>query len=90
MIKGTSRQIVEITNTGNPYFERVLLVVKPSFADQPADSLQREAQRTLSAHRGYTGLRRAHRLRRYGQLALLLAGGALALLLEKVMLTLLG
>lgn len=90
MIKGTSRQILEITNTGNPYFERALLVVKPLFADQPAENLQREAQRTLATHRGYTGLRRAHRLRRWGRVALLAAGGALALLAEKIMLTLVG
>lgn len=90
MIKGISRQIVEITNTGNPYFERAWLVVKPSFTDQPEDSLQVEAERALSSHNGYSGLRRARRMRRYGRIALLLAGGALALVVEKIMLTLIG
>lgn len=30
MIKGVNRQIIEVMDTGNPYFERALLVVRPA------------------------------------------------------------
>ena len=29
MIKGVNRQIIEVMDTGNQYFERALLVVRP-------------------------------------------------------------
>ncbi len=83
MIKGVSRQIVEIVNTGNPYFERAFLVVKPSFTDRPYEDIEREAGRVLLSQKGYTGLRRARRLRRCGQAGLLIIGGILGVLIEK-------
>ena len=89
MIKGVSRQILEITHTGNPYFERAFLVVNPSFTDRPDDKLQQEAQRVLRAQSGYSGLRRARRQRRFAHLVLLVLGGMLGIILEKLMLTLL-
>ena len=33
MIKGINRQVIEVTETGNAYFERALLVVRPSYRD---------------------------------------------------------
>lgn len=33
MIKGVNRQIIEVMDTGNPYFERALLVVRPGYTD---------------------------------------------------------
>ena len=29
MIKGVSKQILEVTNTDNPYFEKIIFFVKP-------------------------------------------------------------
>lgn len=62
MIKGINRQVIEVTETGNPYFERALLVVRPSYRDddesgcvrRPADGsrgvrLQRHAARPAAA-----------------------------------------
>lgn len=88
MIKGVSRQILEVTNTGNPYFERAFFVVKPSFADHPADHLKREAWRVLRMQNGYSGLRRARWWRRCGQAALLLLGGMLGILIERIVFSL--
>ena len=96
MIKGVSRQILEVTNTGNPYFERAFFVVKPSFADHPADHLKREAWRVLRMQNGYSGLRRAQRRHRFrarwwrrcGQAALLLLGGMLGILVERIVFSL--
>ncbi|MBP3435201.1 MAG: hypothetical protein J6K62_02590 [Clostridia bacterium] len=90
MIKGVSRQIVEVTGTGSPYFERAFLVVRPACADEDEELLHDEAQRVLQSQEGYTGLRRARRQRRWQRFALLLLGGALSLLIEKLMLTLWG
>lgn len=84
MTKGISRQIVEITNTGNPFFERALLVVRPSHTDQPATALRQEAERVLNDQKGYSGLRRAQRQQRIRQLLWLLLGGALALVIESI------
>lgn len=49
MIKGVNRQIIEVMDTGNPYFERALLVVRlrlyrhgigPPARGGPADAAQ--------------------------------------------------
>lgn len=80
MIKGTSRQILEITDTKNAYFERALLVVRPDRTDCPAPELQKEAHKFLSSDAGYSGLRRArlrHTLARLGWVLLGSGFGAL-------------
>ncbi len=80
MIKGVSRQIVEVQSTGNPYFERAFFVVKTPFSDYPSESLQHEAERAFSRQQGYSGLRRSRRIRRWKQAALLLGGCLVGLL----------
>ena len=47
MIKGVNRQIIEVMDTGNPYFERALLVVRPGYTDTEPTRLREEAQRML-------------------------------------------
>jgi hypothetical protein len=84
MIKGTSRQILEITDTKNAYFERALLVVRPDRTDCPAPQLQKEAHKLLNSDAGYSGLRRErlkHTLTRVGLLLLRGGIGALSTLL---------
>lgn len=61
MIKGVNRQIIEVTDTGNCYFERALLVVRPNCADLESDRLHEEARRLVAAAGGYAGLRRNKR-----------------------------
>ncbi len=58
MIKGVNRQMIEILDTGNPYFERALLVVQPGM-DTDRDILRREAQDVLAAADGCSHLRRS-------------------------------
>ncbi len=72
MIKGVNRQIIEVIDTGNEYFERALLVVRPRFSDVEPGRLHEEARRMVNNAEGYTGLRwnRKQRRRR-----LLLQGG---------------
>ena len=41
MLRGTNRSIIEINETGNKYFEKVLIFVKPEFYADPADHLKK-------------------------------------------------
>ncbi len=36
MVRGVSRQIIEVPDTGNIYYEKAYLVVKPEFSDDSA------------------------------------------------------
>ena len=77
MTKGISRQIVEITDTASPYFERALLVVRPGCTDCPTPQLQQEARRLMHAGTAYSGLRRARGTALLRQAACFAAGGGL-------------
>jgi hypothetical protein len=59
MIKGVNRQMIEILDTGNPYFERAFLVVQADIADVSTDTLQRQAKDLLKQADGCSHLRRA-------------------------------
>lgn len=47
MVKGVNKQIIEINNTGNSYFERVLLFVAPGKCDKSVAELKNEAESYL-------------------------------------------
>lgn len=47
MIKGVNRCIIEITETGNTYYERALLFLKPEYASVQREVLEREAKKLL-------------------------------------------
>lgn len=88
MIKGISRQIVEVTDTTNPYFERVFFVVRQQCKEASPTLLDAEAHRLVNTATGYTGLKRARHLRlvRYWGLFLIgVAIGALALHVSTIM-----
>ncbi|MBR2338864.1 MAG: hypothetical protein IKA63_05310 [Clostridia bacterium] len=89
MTKGISRQIVEITDTGSPYFERVLLVVRAGCADHPSPQLEQEAHRLLRAENGYSGLRRARKVTHLRRAAWFAAGSGLGAALSLLLYTLL-
>ena len=40
MIKGVNRQMIEVTHTGSPYFERAFFVVRDG-SSQPSEELLR-------------------------------------------------
>lgn len=75
MIKGVHRQMIEVTHTGSPYFERAFLVVR---GEQPPDEekLHRMAQKVVEQAGTYAGLRRQRRRQtlRQGGFALLCGG----------------
>lgn len=47
MVKGVNRQVLEIRETGSPYFERAFFFVKPEYADTDEKKLRAAAQRVL-------------------------------------------
>lgn len=49
MIKGVNRQVIEITETGSEYFEKMLLVVKPQYSSMNVKNLKRKPEALQSA-----------------------------------------
>ncbi len=66
MIKGINRQMIEVTHTGSPYFERAYLVVRAGCGQPSEETLQRLADKVVQQADTYAGLRR-QRLRLWGQ-----------------------
>lgn len=77
MIKGVNHQVIEVTETGNPFFERALLVLRPDCADAPKSLLQKEAQRLVQQADSYTAIRRNRTRYRRQRIAWLFSGSAL-------------
>jgi len=48
MLRGINRSIIEINETENRYFERVLIFVRPEFGSFPESYLQKEAAKMVS------------------------------------------
>lgn len=44
MIKGVNRQVLEVTNTENPYFEKIIFFVKPEYSKEDRAKLKKEAE----------------------------------------------
>ncbi len=92
MLRGTNRSIIEISETDNRYFERVLIFVKPEFGHLPLARLEKEASLYVGNMNPIpTGLNRYQTARgravarRKKRLALIGVGLALATLLIFVM-----
>ncbi len=47
MIKGVNKQIIELTDTGNLYYEKAWLVVKPEYTAAQEQLLLSEARKIL-------------------------------------------
>lgn len=82
MTKGAVHQIIEIQGTSDPYFERILLFVKPSCADRTSEFLEKEGRRALAQATPYTGLRHNRAMCWFKRCALVLGGAVGGLLLS--------
>ncbi len=51
MVKGVNKNIIEISDTGNECFERVILFVRPESMEKGGDHLYRKAKAYLSGLR---------------------------------------
>ncbi len=47
MIKGVNKQVLEISETENGFFEKALFFVKPEYSDIPENKLRADAQKRL-------------------------------------------
>ena len=80
MLKGISRQIVELSNTDSPYFERAFFVVRANCTDLSPSRLDGEAKRMLLSQTPYTGIKQTKRRQRLYRYLLLLVGGIIGAL----------
>lgn len=86
MIKGINRQMIEVTNTGSPYFEKAFLVVRPGGSQPPEAVLQRLAEKVVRQADTYAGMRRQRRkMILYRCLRTVLTAGVGALIMWIVM-----
>ncbi|HHZ06358.1 MAG TPA: hypothetical protein GX401_06180 [Clostridiales bacterium] len=60
MIKGINRQIIEITDTGNLYYERALLVLRPEYSGAQRALLEREARKVLNKMNAPSTIKKKH------------------------------
>ena len=81
MIKGVNRQIIEVCDTGNRYFERAWLVVRPDCANTDSSRLHEEAQKIVRTAESYSGLRINQRRRWVRRVLLALSAGGAGTLL---------
>lgn len=44
MMKGVNKQVLEVTNTENPYFEKIIFFVKPEYKSADRKMLQKQAE----------------------------------------------
>lgn len=49
MLRGVNRQIIEVNNTGNRYFEKVILFIKPEYSEVSRHKLEDEAYQLLES-----------------------------------------
>ena len=47
VIKGVNKYVIEVSETGNAYYDKALLFVKPEFADMERAILEKEAKKVL-------------------------------------------
>jgi hypothetical protein len=48
MIKGVNKQILEVTNTENPYFDKIIFFVKPEYKNTDRKKIEKEAEALAS------------------------------------------
>ena len=47
MVKGVNKSVIEITDTGNKYFSKVLLFVSPEFVNKNSKKLNEQAEEAI-------------------------------------------
>ena len=58
MVRGVSRQIIEVQDTGNIYYEKAYLVVNPEFSETQRSLLEKEARQILRTMDAPSGMKR--------------------------------
>ncbi len=82
MIKGINRQIIEITNTDNIYYERAFLVVRPEYKSADYHLLKRQAEELVSGFSAPSAIKKTHMIAYWAtRIILFAAAGSAATLL---------
>lgn len=50
MIKGVNRQIVEVNDTGSPYFEKIFFILSANAAEKSSGAVQGEMRKLLDTY----------------------------------------
>lgn len=66
MIRGINRQIIEVTEFGNAYYERAFLFVKPEYVETQKDILEKEAKLVLRKMGKPASIKRSKRILYWG------------------------
>ncbi len=83
MLKGVNRQVLEITGTDNPYFEKILFFVKPEYINEDGAKLKSQAEQVAKTVQKPPRMKKSKReIRRLAvQFAICLAAGAVITLI---------
>jgi hypothetical protein len=83
MLKGVNRQVLEITGTDNPYFEKIIFFVKPEFVNEDGAKLKTQAEKLAQTAQKPPRMRKSKREMRHlaAQFAICLAAGAVITLI---------
>jgi hypothetical protein len=91
MVRGVNRQIIEINDTGNKYFEKALLFVAPGRSNTAEEKLNLEAGEYILSlttdNKSVESLRSRHRKKSFRN-RIVLGGSAIAVLTGLVLLIL--
>lgn len=47
LVKGVNKNVIELGDTGNQYYDKAILFLKPEYADVQHDVLEKEAKKLL-------------------------------------------
>lgn len=67
MVKGVNKTVIEVNNTGNKYFEKIVFYVTPQYGNLNAKQLKKAASNfsfNYEEHRARKSLRKAHKRKR--------------------------
>lgn len=76
MIKGVNRQIVEVNDTGSPYFEKIFFILSANATEKSGAELHGEMRRLLGSYDLKTPVLAGRQKRCRWRKALLLLGAA--------------
>ena len=76
MLKGVNRQILEVTNTESPYFEKIIFFVRPEHSTDSEKNLSKEAQSLAGRMRKPPKVRKTFKQKMKTALFIVLGAGA--------------
>ena len=87
MIKGINRQIIEVSEPSNIYYEKAWLIVRPEYANLHQTILEKEAKKLLKDMDAPSSMKTKRNLKTFIPQFLIFAviGGAITLLIQSLL-----